>query len=65
MYNFGFATATGICLITKCTATVRSELYNRVLKLFQSALMNNRSSILTNSSYSETVTSLQSFKKAV
>lgn len=38
-YNFGFAIATGICLITKFTATVRSELYNRVLILFQSALM--------------------------
>ena len=36
-YNFGFATATGLCLFAKLTATVRSELYNRVLILFQNA----------------------------
>jgi hypothetical protein len=41
IYNFGFAFATGFFLITKCTATVRSELYYRVLILFQSALMND------------------------
>ena len=53
-YNFGFAIATGICLITKFTATVRSELYNRVLILFQSALMDKTGAavILINSSRS-------------
>lgn len=67
LYNFGFATATGLCLITKCTATVRSELYNRVLILFQNALMNNKSShssIIANTNFSET-SSLQSIKKTV
>jgi hypothetical protein len=51
VYNFGFATATGICLITKFTATARSELYNRVLILFQNALLNKNppSSLFMNS----------------
>ena len=40
VYNFAFAIGTGICFITKFTATFRSELYNRVLILFQNALMN-------------------------
>lgn len=55
MYNFGFAIATGLCLITKFTATVRSELYNRVLIVFKSLLMSNSTAaaaILINSSRS-------------
>jgi hypothetical protein len=36
-YNFVFATATGLCLINKFTASVRSELYNRMLILFRHA----------------------------
>lgn len=43
-YNFSFATATGICLFTKFTATVRTELYNRVVILFQNYIMNVLSS---------------------
>ena len=39
-YNFSFATATGLCLITKFTATVREELYKRVVILFQNYIMN-------------------------
>lgn len=42
-YNFGFAIATGLCLFAKFTATVRSELYNRVLILFQNALFSETS----------------------
>lgn len=53
IYNFGFTIATATCLITKFTATFRSELYNRVLILFQNALMSKSSasaaSILINS----------------
>ena len=43
-YNFSFATATGICLFTKFTASVRTELYNRVVILFQNYIMNVLSS---------------------
>ena len=50
VYNFVFATGTGICLITKFTATVRSELYNRVLILFQNALKTSHASSILNHS---------------
>lgn len=56
IYNFGFAIATGICLITKFTATVRSELCNRVLILFQSAFDYKQPSLFHNNgknSYSD------------
>lgn len=47
LYNFGFAVATTVCLMNICSATVRTELYNRVLMLFQlsfdNSLQNNRS----------------------
>ncbi len=53
IYNFAFAVGTGICFITKFTATFRTELYNRVLILFRNALLNNSlkspASILINS----------------
>lgn len=52
VYNFAFALGTGICFITKFTATFRSELYNRVLILFRNALMDKSmspASILINS----------------
>jgi hypothetical protein len=54
IYNFVFATTTGICLITKFTATVRSELYNRLFSFFQETLMRqsttpNGASLLINS----------------
>ena len=60
IYNFVFAIATGICLITKFTATVRSELYNRVLILFQNALMTKHSSFLVNSGTSSSSVSASS-----
>ncbi len=51
IYNFAFTTGTGVCFIKKFTSTMRSELYNRVLILFQNALMNKSlpASILINS----------------
>ena len=48
-YNFVFAIATGLCLINKFTATVRSELYNRVLILFHHALTNDAHSTSSSS----------------
>jgi hypothetical protein len=59
VYNFVFAIATGLCLITKFTATVRSELYNRILILFQNAwIQKSATSILINSSSTSTQTKL-------
>jgi len=51
IYNFAFTVGTGICFITKFTSSVRTELYNRVLILFQNALMNKTlpASMLINS----------------
>lgn len=40
VYNTAFALGTGICFVTKFTATFRSELYKRVLILFRNALLN-------------------------
>ncbi|CAF0872299.1 unnamed protein product, partial [Brachionus calyciflorus] len=52
IYNFGFTIATVICLITKFTATVRSELFNRVLFLVQHAFSTtSTTSIFINSPY--------------
>lgn len=57
IYNFIFAIGTGISLITKFTATVRSELYNRVLVLFQNAIKSSTAtSILKNSTTSQSWT---------
>ena len=37
IYNFSFAVATGISLFTKFTSKLRTELYSRILILFQSS----------------------------
>lgn len=44
-YNFGFTIATVISLITKFTATVRSELFNRALILIQNAFKNSSTTL--------------------
>lgn len=57
IYNFGFTIATVICLITKFTATVRSELFNRALILIQNAFLQTTTSttpLFLNSPYSTT-----------
>lgn len=52
VYNFSFTIATVVCLITKFTATVRSELLTRIQILIHHAFLNSSSNSYLKSSVS-------------